>query len=535
MRPPTAEGVRPTVAVLMTTRDAATSVARDLRQLDELFGDGGWSLFVADDGSTDDTLERARRVVVRASPTTIVGFPAAASPAERLDRLVRLAAPWADRFEYALITDPRRMHPAGVARLLAAAWRNRQPVAVGDAEWADGGGPAAGLLTAGEAVRFDRAHPFAVVVETRLLPQAFGRAAEAGDRGGLAVARLWDDGVHVCSHGGGPVCGLDERPAGPRPGEPPRGAAGAGVRSICTIAFGPESTAEAVLMLRSFRLFNDNPAVVLCDEAAEAAVRAAGVPDIEFLRGDWRDGADRFRGSSTVMGGVNARLSPAAMLSKMDVISEAARRHGNTLFVDCDTVFLNPLWVRPRGRVMLSPELSTTAPFGWNRHGVFNGGCVFFDGPHPDLMRWWRDDFLRSWRRYGAMDQPTGCFVEQSSLDLFPSQVECGILPPSYNVCAAVLVDPADAASSAAETAAVVDPAALDAMAARAGLRADWGLWLNGWPVVSVHCHFAHPHWHSTWPALLRRLIQRVDLPPYRAIASQIEAVGRGGPGMEPG
>src|SRR5262245_51907750 len=125
----------PSVAVLTTTRNEGASIAETLVHLDSWLKGASWGLFVADNGSTDATLERARLACVSASPVVIVGFPVADSHDVQLDRLVRLASPWADRFEYAVVCDLRSLRPGPIRHLLAAVRQHRQSVAVGDSEW----------------------------------------------------------------------------------------------------------------------------------------------------------------------------------------------------------------------------------------------------------------------------------------------------------------------------------------------------------------------------------------------------------------
>lgn len=262
---------------------------------------------------------------------------------------------------------------------------------------------------------------------------------------------------------------------------------------------GP-AVSEGILLLRSLRVSgNTQPIVVMTNGAGEARVRQAAIPDVEFLPVDERVWTHTFRGSATVYGGDHC-LGP--LLGKIDVLQEAARRHGSAMYLDADMVVLRRYYDVIEAPVALTPELPRAGSDAlWRSRrgneifGLFNAGCVYLHKDALFVADIWRKDFLRSWPRFRKPGRAHGCFLDQSSLDLLSLVADIQSLHPGHNLCGSRI--PAGASAISREAA-----------LATAQIVTGSDLYFRGWPVVSLHTHFhmqsRHPHVPQFFRDILR-------------------------------
>lgn len=524
----------------MATHNSARWVLRTLDSIDRALVGRRYALVVADDGSRDDTARIIRNAATQAEDRLIVALPKAPSVGESKNRAMRLARTFLPRYPWvAFMDDDDEMLSGRFTHLLEGMESEGQKAGVGD--WLVDTGTDRWEHRGDWSIR-ERIHgPWATIIHRDLIP-ADGRYFVEVPSGLLEdfithqrLARV--RGVPWCYHGGAPVHVFNRRAGSATRNEEharrmladsstflarTTPETSTSIRSFCTVAYGV-AVPEASLLLRTLRITgNTQPIVVITDEAGARVLRGL-VDNVEVMVSEMDDskfaGADRVYGKGT--------FNHAAILRKMDVISEAVRRHGSTLFLDADTVVLRRYHDVIREPIGICPELQRHAfpdppPSTWlvaENFGHFNCGQVYVHRDARHVVDWWRDDYLKSWDQYKRDDLRHGCFNEQSSLDLFPLLSDVHVFHPGHNfVYTRVPRSPA------------IVPQYPEDFLSRMKLSVRHSIHFRGWPVMSLHAHFRAPTWAAHAVQVFRKLLTMSDDPVHREIASLVNLVNVASP-----
>lgn len=533
------------VVVVMASHNSSRFVKRALRSIDVSMGNHPFALVVADDGSTDETIRIIRRHEGRARERIVVGFPKAGTVSEAKNRAVKLARPFFERYPWVFFMDDDDEMLPGRLALLARMVEQGQKAGVGDWIFGDTGH----LRTGDWSIHTGQFGPSKTVIHSSLISSTgdyFAHVPPGVHEDMVTHRYLAESGVPWAYHVDvGPVHVYHQREdsvsGGPDKSEKMlqathrfvdslkgsllRSTDGTSrIASFCTVAFG-DAIPEAILLARSLRIAgNTQPLLILTDSAGEAVLRAAKVNDQTVLCEEISGWDELYFHDFKALHSGSA-LKPGAFLGKMEVMREALLSYPNTLYLDADTVVLQKYTDWIGAQVALSPELAGSCSFTpesrWQRErlGRYNGGTMFASRGCEALLDWWRTEFLATWRTYssGVDDSPHGGFVDQSPLDTIAAYaLSITSLHPGHNVMGSRL-NP-------------ICVPGLDFTNARAllelsGLSVGHRIYWKGWPVVSIHCHFRSPNWHTHAAWFFRTLLA---LGQSETLVSITELVGKG-------
>jgi hypothetical protein len=209
----------------------------------------------------------------------------------------------------------------------------------------------------------------------------------------------------------------------------------------------------------------------------------------------------------------------AAWLGKMDVIGEAARRHGSTLYLDSDFLVLRKYMDVIDAPVGLCPEhmrlCSDTLPTRWydnERFGHYNGGMVYMSKEGTSILPWWRNEYLTTWGRFGDNNGSHGFFDDQSALDLMPLFSDIYVFHPGHNMMYTRVK--------------AYVPEEIDAGSANRLLRihAGEGLFFRGWPLHAFHSHFRTEGRHTLGSHVYRQVLAMSKDPIHKQLSELVRA-----------
>ena len=138
---------------------------------------------------------------------------------------------------------------------------------------------------------------------------------------------------------------------------------------------------EAEVLLRTLRLFHNEPVYVICDKASRVFLNRIKVTDrVKFKTSAEKEHLDDiqkkvFEGHSCVANDIHHAPS---ILKKMEVMDFALKHHDNTFFLDTDIIVLDNLQEYFTAEIVLSPHYYPTK----NQHkgfefGFYNAGYLF--------------------------------------------------------------------------------------------------------------------------------------------------------------
>lgn len=523
------------VVVCIAAYNSARFMPRTLASIDAAMKDRPYALVIADDNSKDDTVKVARHFPMRARERIITTLPRSTGIGESKNRAVRLAKPLMHQFPWvAFMDDDDEMLPGRFDVLLERMEAEQQKAGVGDwihnPQWYE----RPHTVTGDWSIHHWSYSPGMTLVHRDVIPKNgdyFSCVPWDVYEDMVTHRRLALSGVPWCYHGGAPIH-LWHRRFNSTSGGPVRSAmmerltreyirnrfadTYTSIKSFCTVAYGP-SVGEAVLMLKSLRLSgNLQPVLVLSNEAGARAIRATNVPDVETMVCDTAGLESSFTESPSYTG---SALNLGAMLGKMTVIAEAARRHGSTLYLDADIVVLRPFLDVIEAPVGLSPELSRSSrnnvPSSWDneRFGYFNGGYFYATKDSIHLLDWWRQEYLNTWTQFGCDRRAHGCFAEQSALDLLPLFGDVHIFHPGHNVMYTRV--PRDMPAP---------PTSREGMLDQLKLYIGHDMYFRGWPVMTLHAHFLIANRATTGSRTFRAALGMSDNTLHKSILALMDA-----------
>jgi glycosyltransferase involved in cell wall biosynthesis len=484
----------------MASHNSAKYIQRALASVDNALKGRPYVLVMADDASTDDTVKIARNFPMRAEDRIIVSLPKSPSIGESKNRAVKLARPFLRKYPWvAFMDDDDEMLPGRFQTLLVNMEAEGQKAGISDwiyhPEW---GGPS--LTTGDWSLHAKMFAPGTTLIHRDLIPKNgdyFVAAPSDVHEDRVTHHRLTLSGNPICYHGGNPGHVYHQRNSSFTQGcerstlmlknsesyiarnFPETQTT---IASFCTVAIG-RSLPEAELLARSLRVSNNfQPVVVLTDADGASVVSGWGIAGVEAMVCDSAAYSAHFHDFATVYPG--SSLNPGPFLGKMDVLKEAAKRHGTALYLDADMIVLRRFMDVIETPIGLAPELGrscqTSAPSNWylEQFGYFSGGYVYATKDATHIIDWWRREYLKSWRWFGSDSKPHGGFTDQSALNLIPLFGDVHVFHPGHNFMYTRVPSPTPTINSVAD--------------ARELLRihAGYGLFHRGWPVVTIHAHF---------------------------------------------
>jgi len=156
------------------------------------------------------------------------------------------------------------------------------------------------------------------------------------------------------------------------------------IHSICTIA-DHRAYDELVIMLKSLSLFNELTLYVGGDQTVCERLAQERFTNRLSAHVLLTDGQTPRQGSPEWL---------ALMTKKMDILDIALAKERNTLFLDADMIFLNPLWGIDLERHDVALSQHMILPEDEARWGKYNGGYVGVG--QRDFPTWWREATLAS-------------------------------------------------------------------------------------------------------------------------------------------
>lgn len=189
---------------------------------------------------------------------------------------------------------------------------------------------------------------------------------------------------------------------------------------VCTA----EVVREASILIKSLRMFHDQPIYITCDEESKTYLKEEEFGNLDFdLTANKEDLAkikDEF--FKNKFKELNTFHKAECIYKKMGCMERAIKKYENTLFLDADIIVIDSLQEDFTRDLALSPHYHPP----WKSHmsaycGIFNAGYVFCcDEKFPQL---WRDLYLND-----------SSFYEQECMNYFCEYYSIDIFPESHNV-----------------------------------------------------------------------------------------------------
>lgn len=264
---------------------------------------------------------------------------------------------------------------------------------------------------------------------------------------------------------------------------------------LVIMASGQRSLAEAHIAARSCRNACDDqiPITVVTDRERYADVEAWGMDlvtiwDVQPFRRMSDAAMEYYRGPD------HLRELFRSVLCRPAIAAEALSRNGSCVMADSDILFTRPFGPLPR--------VAAAAPksFPWqmcgsytemHQWGIVSAGVMWFPPGSHGFVRQWEQATIQNASLYrngrSTTSAPGGsAFCEQDAFDragmVFPSEP----LSPAHNVTPSALGDYCPILAEFGGS----GPEMLNALSRLLGITVHEGIWRNGWPVRSLHCHW---------------------------------------------
>ncbi len=511
----------------MAAHNSERFIERTLSSINTTFEGSGrqYALVIADDASSDLTLQKARRFQSTAAYRSTLGFPKASCVGESKNRASTMALPFLEQFPWVLWMDDDDEMLPGRLHLIDRMEEHGQKAAVGDWIHLFDDGNRKTTITGDWSIANRCFSPCMTAIHGSLIPRSgkYFHHAPTNVYEDLSTHTLMTHrGVHWCYHGGSPIhvyhrrgdswSGVGDRSTSILKSSVEylsRYRNETNIQSFCTVAIGSHAISELRLMVMTMRLHENNqPLFVLTDKAGFDEIEGidfgeTGGGDIRVLIEDKLDElAALFPGWSQKYQAAN--LAPAAMISKMRIIGHAARTSGNTLFIDADQIFVREINEQITHDVALLHEGPNTMswPMGssdWSIQflGGYNGGMAFFSQDSLDSVDWWRNDYLNCYLWCGDDTKPHGGFNEQSSLEMIAATRPVHAFHRGYGVSAyrmkrGIWPEVRDGKTPFRQATSIVG---------------GHDLFYQGWPMMTIHQHFRGQFWKTDGRELFSRAL----------------------------
>ena len=153
---------------------------------------------------------------------------------------------------------------------------------------------------------------------------------------------------------------------------------------------------EAEVLLKTLRLFHDEPVYIICDKASKIFLnKMKAINNVEFKTSAEKEHLDDiqkkvFDGHSCIANDIH---NAPSILKKMEVMDFALKHHDNTFFLDTDIIVLDNLQEYFTAEIVLSPHYYPTE----NQHkgfefGFYNAGYLFC--ANKGFPKFWRHSYL---------------------------------------------------------------------------------------------------------------------------------------------
>ena len=491
----------PSVTVVVVSRNGETEIAHTIRSASRVLCGHRWSLVVLVYGSGDDAGGVAKREMTTAYRVAVYQFPDCADRRVHMTRAIQLAKFLRHECEFFTVLSAGDILFEGFTRMLRFARQHNHQVILGAASTTTfslgslGQWPFTNKGPAQPVVAFAAIAAAVPPIEhvTDDYDTDFWLSLEAA---GIAPAGFTTEELvmHVIN---------DARSACRRMVEKADDAwihaknarMSSAPGALVIMAAGARSLAEAHIAARSCRNACDDtiPIVIVTDKHHCPAVEAWGMDDVTpwdiqpFQR--MSDAAiDYYAGPD------HLRELFRAVLCRPAIAAEALSRRGSCVMADSDILFTRPFGPLPR--------VAAAAPksFPWqmcgsytemHQWGIVSAGVMWFPPGSHGFVRQWEQATIQNASLYrngrSTTSAPGGsAFCEQDAFDragmVFPSEP----LSPAHNVTPSALGDYCPILAEFGGS----GPEMLNALSRLLGITVHEGIWRNGWPVRSLHCHW---------------------------------------------
>lgn len=264
---------------------------------------------------------------------------------------------------------------------------------------------------------------------------------------------------------------------------------------LAIMACGEKALAEARIAAKSCRNACDDsiPIIIVTEPANFEAVASWGMDLVET----WDDRPFR-RISDAAMefyaGPDHLRNLFRSVLCRPAIAAEAVARHQSCVMADSDILFTRPFWALP-GVPAAAPKSfpwqmcgSYTEMHQW---GIISAGVMSFPAGSHAFIAAWQEETIRNAAIYrhgrSTTSAPGGsAFCEQDAWDMAGHVFPVDCLNPGHNFTPSGLGDYCPILAEFGGR----GPQMIAALERFPGIAVHEGIWWNGWPVRSLHCHW---------------------------------------------
>lgn len=265
--------------------------------------------------------------------------------------------------------------------------------------------------------------------------------------------------------------------------------------ALTFLAVGNQALTECEIAIRSARAHTDPsiPVVVATDDVQRVGRLSAELGDIAVWPArPFQTEADlamrHFRGPDWL------RPLFHAVCCRPALAREVVARRTSCLMADTDILFVRPfgpLPALPAATPKSTPWITCGSYVEQHQWGIISAGILWFPPGSAGFIAEWGRQTLQNARLYrpgrSESSAPGGsAFAEQDGFDMAGHLQLSESLTPGHNVTPSSLGD----TSNHLDTMRYSSSGLVREVCATLGFEVHGGLWRNGWPVRSLHCHW---------------------------------------------
>ena len=195
------------------------------------------------------------------------------------------------------------------------------------------------------------------------------------------------------------------------------------IESFCFVCTW-EMQEEAAILLKSLRMFHDQPVYIFCDSETKYFLSCLGIDlkNVFFKTEMEKEHLEKINQKYDFERHNNYH-KPECIIKKMDCMNYALAQHSNTFFLDSDIIILDDLNENFDKEIYLSPhyhKIGTDFSDSACKYGFFNAGYIFC--ANPDFPDFWKNMFLNDSK-----------FYEQECMNQIPEKFDVGLFSELHN------------------------------------------------------------------------------------------------------
>jgi len=194
------------------------------------------------------------------------------------------------------------------------------------------------------------------------------------------------------------------------------------IRSFSLVAT-QEIKEEAAVLIKSLRLFHDEPVMILCDEATRNYIEAEKFTNIDYVSSANPLDLERARSEiGSRFDDIKTFHRTDCIYKKMECLETAINKYGNTLFLDADIVVVDSLQEDFSEDIVLSPHYHIPDRSHMTSFcGIFNAGYIYCaDKTFPDF---WKNLYLND-----------STFYEQEGMNYIAETYDIDFFHKGHNI-----------------------------------------------------------------------------------------------------